>query len=166
LIIFAAPIVAVPEFHAKYRLHGANLFQAKAEDASSSQIEHRMEMRAALLGEIQNWLERHGHELSSPDLQAYFKQWTKSQEVDSFALDAPGCWKYFRHLIEYPLIYGDLMTARHRTYSYVRAFSALFLGYHHVHVLDDVRMTFKRFLSSASEDSSKAAKEGTEDSKS
>jgi glycosyltransferase involved in cell wall biosynthesis len=36
LIIFVAPIAAVPEFLGKYRLHGANLFQTEAERFSPS----------------------------------------------------------------------------------------------------------------------------------
>jgi glycosyltransferase involved in cell wall biosynthesis len=38
LVIFVAPVAAVPEFLGKYRLHGANLFQTNAEQASRSQI--------------------------------------------------------------------------------------------------------------------------------
>jgi hypothetical protein len=36
------------------------------------------------------------------------------------------------------------MTTRHRAYSYVRAFAALVLGYHHVHLLDDARLKRKQ----------------------
>jgi hypothetical protein len=43
------------------------------------------------------------------------------------------------------------MTPRHRTYSYLRAFAALFLGYHHLHVLDDVRTKRKRMFASLAE---------------
>jgi glycosyltransferase involved in cell wall biosynthesis len=148
LVIFAAPVAAVPEFLGKYRLHGANLFQAKGERASRSQVEHRMEMRAALLREIQNWLQENGQDVHGPELEAYLKQWTKAQEGDEFILSAPWRWRYFRHLLEFPRTYGEIMTPRHRTYSYVRAFAALFLGYHHLHVLDDVRMKRKRLVTS------------------
>src|SRR5262249_32663842 len=139
LVIFAAPVVAVAEFLGKYRLHGANLFQTNVKGASQSQIEHVMAMRAALLTGIQAWLEGHGHDLTSSDMRAYLKQWTKAQERDGFTLRAPSRWQYFRHLIEYPQVYGEIMTKRHRVYSYVRAFAALLLGYDHLHLLDDFR---------------------------
>src|SRR5208282_309560 len=139
LIIFVAPVVALPEFLAKYRLHGTNLFQASAEGASREVIEHRMEMRAALMAEIRAWLERNGHDLASPDLKAYLKQWTKAQELDGFKLQKPSRWKYFLHLIEFPRIYAEIMSSRHRLYGYVRAFSALILGYDHLHLLEKVR---------------------------
>jgi glycosyltransferase involved in cell wall biosynthesis len=151
LVIFVAPVAAVTEFLGKYRQHGANLFQTNAERASRSQIERRMAMREALLSEIQNWLQKNGQDTNAPDIRAYLKQWEKAQEGDGFALSAPSRWKYFRHLVDLPRTYGEIMTPRQRAYSYVRAFAALFLGYHHLHVVDDVRMTRKRLFTSAVE---------------
>lgn len=144
LIIFVTPVAALPEFLARYRLHGANLFQVKAEASTRDQIEHRMAMRGVLVTEIQRWLQANGDDLDSPDLQAYVKQWTKAQEVDGFQLHKPGRWKYFQHLIEYPRVYGEIMSERHQLYSYVRAFAALVLGYDHLHLLDSFRRIYKR----------------------
>jgi len=147
LVIFLAPVLAVPEYLGKYRLHGTNLFQTDVQRISPSQIEHRMAMREALLSAIQNWLLQHGQILDSSDIRAYLMQWTKAQEQDSFLLGAPGRLEYFRHLIEYPRIYREIMTPRHRTYSYLRAFGALFLGYHHLHLLDELQRKRKRWFS-------------------
>jgi len=159
LIIFVAPVAAVPEFLGKYRLHGANLFQMNEDRVLRSQVEHRMAMRAALLSSIHDWLAKHGQEAGSPEIRTYLKQWTKAQERDGFALNVPGRWKYFEHLIEFPQIYGEIMTGRHRANSYLRAFAALFLGYHHLHLLDDVRMRGKRLVGSSAENSVSADKE-------
>jgi glycosyltransferase involved in cell wall biosynthesis len=153
LIIFVAPVVAVPDFLGKYRLHGANLFQSNAERVTRSQVEHRMAMRGALFAEIETWLRKHGNDVNSRDIRAYLKQWSKAQERDGFGLRAPGRWEYFRHLLEYPRIYGEIMTERHRAYTYLRAFAALFLGYHHVHLLDDLRLKSKRMANSSVEES-------------
>jgi glycosyltransferase involved in cell wall biosynthesis len=143
LFIFVAPVAALPEFLAKYRLHGANLFQANEGEAARGAIEHRMAMRAVLLREIQKWLERNGHNLGSNDLHAYLKQWTKAQELDGFKLHKPSRWRYFLHLLEYPRIYGEIMTARHRLFGYVQAFGALTLGYDHAHLVDKIRRGYK-----------------------
>jgi len=159
LVIFVAPVAAVPVFLGKYRVHGTNLFQGSAERVSRGQIERRMATREALLGEIRNWLQRHGENTDAPDIRAYLKQWVKAQESDGFALEAPGRWKYFRHLLDFPRTYGEIMTARHRAYSYLRAFAALFLGNHHLHVLDDVRVKRKRLFHGSGEKSAAAEKE-------
>jgi hypothetical protein len=159
LIIFVAEVAAVPEFLGKYRLHGANLFQTNAERVSRSQIARRMAMREALLGEIQNWLKRHGESVDSQEISAYLKQWVKAQESDGFAVYVAGRWKYFQHLVDFPQTYGEIMTSRHPAYSYLRAFAALFLGYHHRHVLDDARMKSKRMFAPSDDKRVKAEKE-------
>ena len=151
LIIFIAPIIAVEDYLGKYRLHTTNLFQAAASTKpSAAQIGHRMSMRGALLSEIQKWLQRHGQDLRSAELRAYLMQWKKAQMQDGFALQAPGRWKYFRHLLGYPWTYGEIMTPRHRVYSYVKACAALVLGYHHVHLFDDARRKRKEWMASSS----------------
>ena len=152
LIIFIAPIIAVEDYLGKYRLHATNLFQTTAAKPSLAQIEHRIAMRAALLDEIKRWLNRNG-DLRSADLRAYLMQWKKAQEQDGFALQAPGRWKCFRHLLSYPWTYGEIMTRRHRVYSYMRACSALVLGYHHLHLFDDARRKRKEWMASSSEKS-------------
>lgn len=151
LIILIAPIIAVEDYLGKYRLHAANLFQTTAAKPFPGQIEHRMAMRAALLNEIQRWLRTNGHDLRSADLRAYLAQWKKAQAQDGFALQPPGRWKYFRHLLGYPWTYGEIMTRRHRVYSYMRACSALVLGYHHLHLFDDARRKRKEWMVSSSE---------------
>ena len=159
LIIFVAEVVAAPEFLGKYRLHGANLLQANAERSLPSQINYLMEMRGVLVAKIALWLRFHGHKLDSPDIRAYLKQWALAQEADGFVLRKPRRWKYFRHLLDLPRTYGGIMTSRQRAYSYVRALAALFLGYHHLHVLDDVRMKRKRMFAFSDEKKMAAEKE-------
>jgi len=151
LIIFIAPVVAVPDCLGKYRLHATNLFHFTSAKPSREQIQQRMAMRAALLAEIQKWLLRHGHDLRSTDLRDYLSQWKKAQAQEGFALRAPGHWKYFRHLLGYPWTYGEIMTRRHRIYSYMRACAALVLGYHHLHLFDDARRKRKEWMASSSE---------------
>lgn len=151
LVIFVAPVAAVTDYLGKYRLHATNLFQTAVAKPSPAQIEHRMAMRATLLDEIEKWLHRNGYDLRSRDLGAYLKQWKNALEQDRFLLHAPGRWEYFRHLLGYPWTYGEIMTRRHRVYSYMRACSALVLGYHHLHLFDDARRKRKEWMASSSE---------------
>ena len=151
LIIFLAPVAAVGEYLGKYRLHGTNLFQTEGKGISRNQVEHRMAMRGALLAEIENWLEKEGRDTKSKDLRCYLKQWRKAQEQDGFLLEAPGRWRYFRHLFGFPWTYGQIMTERHRVYSYLRAYAALVLGYHHLYLFDEARRKRKEWMTASSE---------------
>jgi glycosyltransferase involved in cell wall biosynthesis len=161
LVIFVAPVAAVPEFLGKYRLHGANLFQTNAERVSRDQIERRMITREALLDEIKKWLQEHGESMDSVEIRAYLKQWQKAQESDGFTVRAPGHWEYFWHLIDFPQTYGKIMTSRQRAHSYARAFAALFLGYDHLHVFDDMLRKRKRLYGSPAAESVAEEKEKT-----
>jgi hypothetical protein len=51
------------------------------------------------------------------------------------------------------------LTARHRAYCYLRSFAALLLGYHHLHVLDDLRMKRKQWFTSSAKQGRTAEKE-------
>lgn len=149
LIIFLAPVLAVTDYLGKYRLHMTNLFQTEGKRFSHAQIERRMAMRAVLLAEFEAWLHRNGQNIRPRNLRAYLTQWKKAQELDSFVLEAPGRWKYFRHLLSLPWTYGGIMSARHRVYSYMKAYAALVLGYHHIHLFDDARRKRKEWVSSS-----------------
>ena len=150
LIIFVAPVTAVGDYLGKYRLHGANLFQTEGKPVSREQVQHRMAMRGALLAEIQNWLSKNGQDIRSRDLRSYLTQWRKAQEQDEFLLNAPRRWKYFRHLLGFPWTYGEIMTGRHRVYSYLRAYAALVLGYHHLYWFDEARRKRKEWMAASS----------------
>ncbi len=144
LIIFICPVLAVDEYLAKYRIHGANLFHSENSAPARKQLQNRVAMREALVQAIEEWLRKHGFDAEAPNIRDYLKQWRKAQEVDSFALQAPGRWKYFRHLVEFPMLYHELMGARQMAYSYARAFAALALGYRHLPRLDDLYSGVKR----------------------
>ena len=108
-----------------------------------------MSMREALLAEIRKWLRKNGQDMDNADIHDYLEQWVKAQETDGFRLKAPGRWTYFKHLLGFPNTYGEIMTTRHRSYSYLRAIAALVLGYDHLHLLDDVRMKRKQLFNSS-----------------
>jgi glycosyltransferase involved in cell wall biosynthesis len=144
LVIFVAPVLAVDGYLAKYRVHGTNLFHGVQLHASASQLENRMAMRSALVAEIRRWLVAHGKNLDAKNVRDYLEQWRKAQESDSYLLRAPNRWTYFRHLVEYPAIYGELMSTRHVVHDYARAGAALLLGYRHIHYFDEAIAARKR----------------------
>lgn len=145
LIIFLAPIVAIPDQLAVYRIHGQNLYYAQGKMDQSRQ-ELRIRTRDVLIAGMKRWLEAHGFDLRRRDMQTLFRQWDLAQEGDEFVLTSPGKIRYSRHLVEYARCYGPRMTWRHRAVTYANAAGSLVLGYEHVHYLDDWRVAIKRML--------------------
>jgi glycosyltransferase involved in cell wall biosynthesis len=89
LIIFLAPIVAVPECLAVYRVHGANLF-ADRSDGYARRHELRMKTRRTLVDGMKYWRSERNYDLRRTDLHAYFKQWDLSEEKEEFSVNTPG----------------------------------------------------------------------------
>jgi hypothetical protein len=107
-------------------------------------LQNRIMMREALVRAIGEWLRKHGFDAEAPNIRDYLKQWRKAQEADAFALQAPDRWKHFLHLVEFPMLYHELMSARQLAYSYLRALVALLLGYQRLHLFDDMYAGVKR----------------------
>jgi glycosyltransferase involved in cell wall biosynthesis len=149
LIVFLAPIVGVPECLAVYRVHGANLF-ADGSDAGGKRHELRLRTRKVLVAGMKAWLTKHGYDLNSPDLHAFFKQWALTQEQDEFLVHPPGRVRTFWHLLEYARFYGPQLSWRHRAVTYMNAAGSLVVGYKNVHRLNELRLAIKRMARRAS----------------
>jgi len=138
LVIFVAPIVAVTDRLAVYRIHSTNLF-ADAGRADARRRELRVRTRAALVHAMRIWLDERAYELERPDLDELFKQWELTQEGDEFDLAPPGRLKIARHLVRYASHFRARMTWRHRAVTYLNAAGSLVVGYKNIHKLDQWR---------------------------
>jgi glycosyltransferase involved in cell wall biosynthesis len=117
LIIFICPVAGVDEYLAKYRIHGANLFHSGS--AGPQPTPTRLQSRMAM---------------------------RESLEADGFALEPPGRWKYFRHAVEFPMLYRIVMNPRERRYSYLRSAVGLVLGYRRMYLFDTVYVWLRKRL--------------------
>lgn len=146
LVIFLAPVAALDEPLACYRVHGQNLFHEIPGSDSCQKIEHRIAMRSALLSAIQEWLRSQRHDLNSRDIRDYLAQWSFAQERDSFLLGPPSRWRYFRHLLNLSSTYAEIMSPRHRIHSCLRALAAFIFGYQRLPLADEAWNSSKQLL--------------------
>jgi glycosyltransferase involved in cell wall biosynthesis len=146
LVIFLAPIVAVPVPLAVYRIHGENLFHSPGSEISVERRERRIKTFGILVEGMKNWLTTHGHSLNEPGINEFFVQWSLSQEADEFAIRPPGRFRFFWHLFRYNYYFAPRLTWRLMLVNYVTAFGALALGYKHVYVIDDWISAIRRIL--------------------
>jgi hypothetical protein len=125
-----------------YRMHGENLFAGGGAAANNRKQELRLRTRRALVAGMKHRLTERGYDLSSADLNAYFKQWDLVQEKDEFVETPPGRITISRHLMANARYYGPQLSRRHRTY--LNAAGSLVVGYKNVHRLDEWRLAIKR----------------------
>lgn len=138
LIVFVAPIVALPEFLAVYRVHGSNLF-AGSGGTDSLTCELRARTRKSLIGGVERWLRERSYDMTRPDLRMLMKHWEVMQEEDSFLLHPPNRWNISRHLLRYARYCGPQLGWRHRAVTYLNAAGSLVVGYKNLHKLDEWR---------------------------
>jgi glycosyltransferase involved in cell wall biosynthesis len=139
LAAFAAPILAIPECLAVYRIHGQNLYSAEEYDVTPEVRRRRVEVRAILMRELRGWLGAHGYDTEHGGVRAFLERWRLYQEKDEFLLAPPGRVRYFRHLLLYNRCYWRHMGVKLRLINYANALGALVVGYKHFYLLDKWR---------------------------
>ena len=145
LVIFVAPVIAVTDRLAVYRIHSTNLF-ADDGKADTHRRELRMRTRAALVRSMRSWLDERAYELDRPELSELFKQWELTQEGDEFELETPGRLRIARHLVRYASHFRARMTWRHRAVTYLNAAGSLVVGYKNIHKLEEWRTAITHSL--------------------
>lgn len=144
LIIFVAPVVAVEESLAVYRMHGANLFHSAGAAFDAERTRRRVATFSTLTEGMKAWLAAHGHDVRQRDVRAFFEQWELSREADEFTIETPGRWRLFWHLCRYNYYFAPRLSWRHMAVNYLNAFGALVLGYRHLHFVDEWIAAVKR----------------------
>jgi glycosyltransferase involved in cell wall biosynthesis len=137
LIIFLAPVLALPECLGVYRVHGHNLYYPASSAIDLERTRRRMATRDTLVADMKTWLVEHGHDLASRDLHALFMQWRLTQEGDEFILQPPSRLRFFRHLWQYNRYFRARMNARHLATNYLQTFASLLFGYQHLESFND-----------------------------
>jgi glycosyltransferase involved in cell wall biosynthesis len=99
LVVFLAPVLAVPEILSVYRVHGQNLYVAN--DRNSSQREKHLSMRSAIFDGVRKRLGEHGFELSRKEIKIFFEQLFLFLDADKFKLRAPTRADFFKYMLRY-----------------------------------------------------------------
>jgi glycosyltransferase involved in cell wall biosynthesis len=146
LIIFVAPIVAIDESLAVYRVHGGNLFHAPGQESSVEVVERRIATRETLIHGMERWLEANGFNVEDGDIKTFLMQWSLTQEADEFRIRRPARLKLFRHLCRYNFHFAARLSKRHMLVNYMNAVGSLVVGYERMERLDVWRIKAKKFL--------------------
>lgn len=139
LIPFLAPILAVPEFLAVYRIHGSNFYSAADAQMPLETRKKRLEMWQVVIDAMARWLADNGYTRDQPPVRAFLDRWTLHQEREQFVLDPPGRLQFFRHLQTYNSCYAPTMSRRLRFINRINAWGSLVVGYKDFHMLDNWR---------------------------
>jgi glycosyltransferase involved in cell wall biosynthesis len=144
LVIFLAPVMAIEESLAMYRVHGRNLFHTAGSEVAAERAKRRMATRDTLIKGMKSWLKEKGYDTKERRIRSYLMQWSLAQETDGFTIKAPGRLEFFRHLWRSSYYLAPRITWRHLLVNYINAFGSLIVGYERFGVLDKWRLKVTR----------------------
>jgi glycosyltransferase involved in cell wall biosynthesis len=144
LAIFLAPVVAIPEALAVYRIHEQNLYYQSAKDVDVQRQKRRLNTLRVLLDEMDLWLTRRGFDLREPAILAFRRRWRQLYETEEFLIEPPGRLRFFSFLVRSMRNMNPCLNWRIQAVNGLNAIGSLFVGYKNYPKLDDWRFRLKR----------------------
>jgi len=127
LMIFLAPVAAIPEHLTIYRHHNGN--STAFREGDRERLRQRWHCYQQGVAEARAWLQRNGHDLSRPEPTAYFRRHQLTAENFRFLSEGAGRLELYRHLKAEIEVFQPLWSGRYRFYRHMLACAALLLGY-------------------------------------
>jgi glycosyltransferase involved in cell wall biosynthesis len=146
LIVFLAPVVAIAEPLAVYRIHGKNLYYHGPEGVDEERQKRRVRISRVELTEMDAWLERKGFDLLEPSTLAFRKRWKLVLERDEFVLEKPGRLRFFWHLVRSMSTMNPCLNWKIQLGNAFDAAGSLLVGYDGRGKLEGWRMGLQRSL--------------------
>jgi glycosyltransferase involved in cell wall biosynthesis len=138
LIPFLAPILAVPEFLALYRIHGKNNYGADEREVSLEVRRRRLQMWRVATDAMCNWLGDNGYSQRAPE-RAFLNSWMLYHARQRFQNDPPGRLGFFRFLVWENYTSSHDQTWKFTVFNYLASLSALLFGYKNRHLMYEWR---------------------------
>jgi glycosyltransferase involved in cell wall biosynthesis len=127
LVVFLAPVEAVPETLSVYRLHGNNLYAS--DNRTMSKAAEHIEMRVKIVKAARDWLAAHDFDLKRAETKAYFEQLSLTLAADQFQIKPPTRLEFFKHLIRRHKLYASQYGWKLRLMDCFNAFAGSLAGY-------------------------------------
>jgi glycosyltransferase involved in cell wall biosynthesis len=129
LVVFIAPVSALPETLTIYRIHGNNLFSAGAVQRTPKSQRRIHLMWKIIFSEMRAWLRRNGFDPQACAIRTFLDQWELYQQIAEFAVIPPTRLQWFFHLLHYNRTYRTRQNWKLTVLNYLSAMATLVWGY-------------------------------------
>src|SRR6266849_2176132 len=146
LIPYIAPVLALPEVLAVYRVHGENSHYTSDRQAPMEIKKRKLQMWQTVIAAMRGWLAEKGYTSKLPPVRAMQEHWTMILEREEFAVTPPRRLRFFRHLLRCYRYQFPLMTWQLRCINAFNALGSLVVGYDRFPRLDEYREALTRRL--------------------
>lgn len=129
LIPLLAPVLAIPEFFAVYRVHGKNAHYTSDREIPLDVRKGRLVMWQTVIDAMRHWLADHGYTRKQAPVRAMLDRYAVILEREEFGVNPPGRFRFFRYLLDSYRYQLHLMSLRLVLVNYLDAAAALIVGY-------------------------------------
>ncbi len=129
LIVLIAPVLALPEALAVYRIHGRNLSIIDYTSLEKEAVLRRIDGDTAIMKLVAGWVTRNKHRLKEREAGQFLRHRMLWLEEQRFAVEPPGRLRYFLFLIRQNHARSAAQTWKFTVFNYVSAFCALASGF-------------------------------------
>jgi GT2 family glycosyltransferase len=129
LAVLLAPVLAIDEALAVYRVHGENLSYGDWAESTPEAARRRVAVYQVVLAEVADWMAAHKNELSGIDTRGYIEPQLLEMQSTQYLADPPGRWRSFWFMARRNYVCTCLQNWRYTLFNYVGAGLALIVGY-------------------------------------
>ena len=129
LAVLLAPVLALDEALAVYRVHGGNLSYGDWAESTPEAARRRAAVYQVVLAEVAAWMTAHKNELNGIDTRGYIEPQLLEMKSAEFLADPPGRWRSFWFMVRRNYVSACLQNWRYTLFNYVGAGLALIVGY-------------------------------------
>jgi glycosyltransferase involved in cell wall biosynthesis len=129
LISFLAPVLAIPELLAVYRIHGKNSYSTEESHVPVETMRNRVNMWQILIDAMRKWLAYNGYSRRQTVVRCFLDRWTLHQEKQRFLIKPPGRLRFFKFVVLENYVASSIQTWKLTTFNYLYSLSALVFGY-------------------------------------
>lgn len=136
LIVFLAPVSAVPQCLAAYRVHGSNSFQVDERNVPTEVRSRKLQTWEVVTEAKKKWLLDNGLMRESRVVKPMLQRWQLHLEAQQILIESPSRMRLFRHLLLYNRCYGPHLPRKLRMMNQVNPWGVLVLGHRHFGLLE------------------------------
>jgi hypothetical protein len=135
LAVLIAPVFAIPEELAVYRIHGKNLCTMDIMNTSKEGTERLIVSTGTVMGEVRRWIREHPQRLGSVNPRRLLDRITLRLLERQFAFTPPARLHYFVFLLRQNYAFSPLQSWSKTVVKYLAALAALAFGYRRMRTL-------------------------------
>jgi hypothetical protein len=129
LIPFLAPILAIPEALAVYRIHGKNCFYTDGGKAPTGVRKDTLRTRRILVEAMRKWLADNRYTKKQLPVRMFLERWELYLQSEGFLIEPPGRLSFFWWRVRRNRTDSIRQTWRFTFFNYLTASFALIFGY-------------------------------------